>query len=79
MLMSPRYIHCDRNHLSMKAAIHTLQQCIADVCVWMHNSALILNEAKVEFIVFKPFLTDNMLQMLQRHFIKFILVNFSKH
>ena len=57
--MTPRYIiHCDRDVLSIKAAIHKLQQCISDVCVWMNNSALRLNEAKTEFIIFKPIITD---------------------
>ena len=46
------YVHCDRNDLSIKAAIHKLQEWIADVCVWMNNSALRLNEAKTEFIIF---------------------------
>ena len=35
-----------------------MQECIADVCVWMDNSALRLNEAKTEFIIFKAIITD---------------------
>ena len=35
-----------------------MQECIADVCVWMDNNALRLTEAKTEFIIFKPIITD---------------------
>ena len=40
------------------AAIHKLQECIVDVCVWINNSALRLNEAKTEFIIFNAIITD---------------------
>ena len=53
-----KYVHCDRDDLSIKAAIHKSQECIADVCVWMDSSALRLKEAKTEFIIFKPIITD---------------------
>ena len=52
------YIHCDRDHLSIKAMVHKFQECIADGCVWMNNSALRLNEAKTEFTIFKPLISD---------------------
>ena len=51
-------VSCDRDDLSIKAAIHKLQQCIADVCVWMNNSALRINKAKTEFIIFKSIISD---------------------
>ena len=59
-MMTPRYIYIvtDNYYLSIKAAINKLQQCIADVCVWMNNSTLKLNEAKRAFIIFKPIITD---------------------
>ena len=35
-----------------------MQECIADVCVWMNNSALRLTVGKTEFIIFKPIIRD---------------------
>ena len=58
MPMTPRYMYIVTDDLSIKAAIHKLQECIADVCVWMDSSALGLNEAKTEFIIFKLIITD---------------------
>ena len=52
------YILCDRDNLSIKAARHKLQECIADVCIWMNNSPLRLNEAKTEFDIVKQIITD---------------------
>ena len=50
--------HCEGDDLSFEAAIHKLQQCIADVCVRVNNSAVRLNEANTELIILKPIITD---------------------
>ena len=52
------YIHCNRDDVSIKAAKHKLQECIADVCLWINNSTLRLNEAKTECIILKPIITN---------------------
>ena len=46
------YIHCDNNEISIQAAITQLELCIADVCKWMTENALKLNEEKTDFIIF---------------------------
>ena len=46
------YIHCDNNELSIQTAITQLELCIADVCKWMAENVLKLNEEKTDFIIF---------------------------
>ena len=52
MLMTLRYLYIVTELIfSIKAAIHKFQHgIINDVCVWMNNSALRLNEVKTECI-----------------------------
>ena len=53
------YIHCDNNELAIKAAIKQLEHCIADVCKWMTQNALKLNEEKTDFIIFAAHANHN--------------------
>ena len=53
------YIHCDNNELAIKAAIKQLEHCIADVCKWMTQNALKLNEEKTDFIIFAAHTNHN--------------------
>ena len=46
------YLQCDNNDDAIKEAIHRLEKCIADVCSWMKNNSLKINEDKTEFIIF---------------------------
>ena len=45
------YVRCDNDETTIQLAIR-LEHCIADVCKWMKNNALKLNEEKTEFIIF---------------------------
>ena len=44
------YLQCDNNDDAIKEAIHRLEKCIADVCSWMKNNSLKINEDKTEFL-----------------------------
>ena len=46
------YLQCDNTDGAIKEAIHRLEKCIADVCSWMKNNSLKINEDKTEFIIF---------------------------
>ena len=46
------YLQCDNTNDAIKEAIHRLGKCIADVCSWMKNNSLKINEDKTEFIIF---------------------------
>ena len=48
------YLHCNNTQQDIDNTINRLQQCIADICVWMNNNALKLNTEKTEFIIFRP-------------------------
>ena len=53
------FIHCDNNELAIKAATKQLEHCIADVCKWMTQNALKLNEEKTDFIIFAAHTNHN--------------------
>ena len=46
------YLQCDNNDDAIKEAIHRLEKRIGDVCSWMKNNSLKINEDKTEFIIF---------------------------
>ena len=46
------YLQCDNTDDAIKEAIHRLEKCIADVCSWIKNKSLKINEDKTEFIIF---------------------------
>ena len=46
------YLQCDNTDDAIKEAIHRLKKCIADVCSWMKNNSLKINEDKTEFTIF---------------------------
>ena len=43
---------CNNDELSIKQAIKQLEDCITDVCEWMRNSSLKINQDKTEFTIF---------------------------
>ena len=47
------YLQCDNNEAALSDAICRLHHCIIDICTWMSNNALKLNEDKTEFITFR--------------------------
>ena len=48
------YLKCDNNDISVDDAISRLKMCIEDICKWMSQNALKLNEDKTDFIIFSP-------------------------
>ena len=46
------YIRCENNATDINTAISRLKDCIADICLWMSNSSLKINEQKTELIIF---------------------------
>ena len=46
------YIRCENNATDINTAISRLKDCIADICLWMSNSFLKINEQKTELIIF---------------------------
>ena len=46
------YIVCNNDKLSIKQAVKQLEDCIADVCEWMRNSSLKINQDKTDFTIF---------------------------
>ena len=46
------YLPCDNSDDAIKEAIHRLKKCIADVCSWIKNNSLKIDEDKTEFIIF---------------------------
>ncbi len=46
------YIESNNDDSSIQHATKILENCIHDICVWMNNNALKLNEDKTEYIVF---------------------------
>ena len=52
---------CNNNVVSLRHAVHQLENCIFDICDGMRRNALKLNEEKTEFVIFstKNNLRDN--------------------
>ena len=48
------YLKCGNNDISVDDAISRLEMCIKDICKWMSQNALKLNEGKTDFIIFSP-------------------------
>ena len=46
------YLQCDNTDDTIKEAIHRLENCIANVCAWMKNNSLKINEDKTELSYF---------------------------
>ena len=46
------YIRFENNATDISTAISRLKDCIADICLWMSNSSLKINEQKTELIIF---------------------------
>ena len=46
------YLQCDNTDDAIKGAIRRLEKCIADVCAWIKNNSLKINEDKTDFIIF---------------------------
>ena len=46
------YIVCNNDELSIKQAVKQLEDCITDVCEWMRNSSLKINQDKTDFTIF---------------------------
>ena len=57
------YVRCDNNASSRTRAIQKLQNCIGDVCKWMTENALQLNQDKTELIVFSSDKTPHAIKM----------------
>ena len=45
-------VRCENNATDINTAISRLKDCIADICLWMSNSFLKINEQKTELIIF---------------------------
>ena len=43
---------CNNDELSIKQAVKQLEDCITDVCEWMRNSSLKINQDKTDFTIF---------------------------
>ena len=43
---------CNNDELSVKQAVKQLEDCITDVCEWMRNSSLKINQDKTYFTIF---------------------------
>ena len=48
------YLKCGNNDISVDGTISRLEMCIRDICKWMSQNALKLNEDKTDFIIFSP-------------------------
>ena len=48
------YLKCANNDISVDEAISRLEMCIKDICKWMSQNALKLNEDKTDLIIFSP-------------------------
>ena len=46
------YVRCENNATYINIALSRLKDCIADICLWMSNSSLKINEQKTELIIF---------------------------
>ena len=46
------YVQCENNATDINTAISRLKDCIGDICLWMSNSSLKINEQKTELIIF---------------------------
>ena len=46
------YIQCDNNEGSVRCAISHLEQCISEICEWMKQNSLKINQDKIEYIIF---------------------------
>ena len=46
------YVDCDDNSQAIQNSIARIQNCIADICLWMSNDTLKLNASKTELIIF---------------------------
>ena len=46
------YIQCDNNKESVRCAISHLEQCISEICEWMKQTSLKINQDKTEYIIF---------------------------
>ena len=46
------YIQCDNNEKSVRCAISHLEQCISEICEWMKQNSLKINQDKTEYIIF---------------------------
>ena len=48
------YLKYGNNDISVDDAISRLEMCIKDICKWMSQNALKLNEDKTDYIIFSP-------------------------
>ena len=48
------YLKCGNNDISVDDTISRLEMCIRDICKWMSQNSLKLNEDKTNFIIFSP-------------------------
>ena len=46
------FVQCENNATDINTAISRLKDCIANICLWMSNSSLKINEQKTELIIF---------------------------
>ena len=46
------YIQCDNNEESVRCAISHLEKCISEICEWMEQNSLKINQDKTEYIIF---------------------------
>ena len=46
------YIQCDNNEESVRCAISHLEKCISEICEWMKQNSLKINQDKTEYIIF---------------------------
>ena len=44
------YLQCDNTDDAIKETLHRFEKCVADVCTWMKNNSLKINEDKITFI-----------------------------
>ena len=46
------YVRCENNATDINTELSRVKNCIADICLWMSNSSLKINEQKTELIIF---------------------------
>ena len=47
------YLQYDNNDDAIKETIHRFEKCVEDVCAWMKNNSLKIDEDKTAFIIFQ--------------------------